>query len=222
MAVARDSERLESLAREAQVETLAADISDPSGCQLVIRETRQRLGPIEILVNNAGRGGFHDQPIWEQDREGWERTLAINLSAPFELTRLAVSDMREARWGRIVMVSSTAGTFGAPSLGPYSASKSGIIGLTRSVAQDVASFNTTCNAVCPGWVRTDMADRDAEREARERGVDPEQIWRERAESYPSGRVVEVQEIAAVIAFLASEAASGVNGEAITVALGSPW
>ena len=92
----------------------------------------------------------------------------------------------------------------------------------RAVAQDVAPFNVTCNAVCPGWVRTQMAEAHTEHEAEERGMTVEEIWAERAAEYPAGRVVDAEEVAGTIVFLASEEASGVNGEAITVALGSLW
>jgi len=223
MAVARDADALEALhAEQPRIRVLAADLEDPAGCERAVDETRTQLGPITILVNNAGRGGWHDRPIWEQDREGWSASLAINLDAPFELTRRAVPDMLAAHWGRIVMISSTAGQLGAPSLGPYCASKHGVIGLMRSVAQDVAPFGITCNAVLPGWVRTEMAEHDAERQAFEQGVDVESVWAQRATENPSGRIVEEEEIAGVVSFLAGDAASAVNGEAITVALGSHW
>lgn len=222
MAVARDGALLAEVAASSGVDTLVADLVEPGACGRVVAETRSRLGPITTLVNNAGRGGLHDRPIEEQDREGWDSTLAANLTSPFELTRLVVGDMRAAGWGRIVMVSSTAGLVGAPAQGPYVASKHGLIGLMRSVAQDVGRFGGTCNAVLPGWVRTDMAEVDARQEAARRSIDVEEVWRERAASYPAGRVVEADEVASVICFLASRAASGVNGEAIRVALGSVW
>jgi len=223
MAVARDAEALAGLrAEEPGIEVLVANLDDPGGCAQAVLQTRLRLGPITVLVNNAGRGGWHDRPIWDQDRAGWSASLAINLDAPFELTRLAVPDMLAAEWGRIVMIASTAGQVGAPAQAPYCASKHGMIGLMRAVAHDVARFGITCNAVLPGWVRTEMAERDAEREAGERGVDVETVWAERAAGYPSGRIVEVDEIARVVGFLAGDGASAVNGEAITVAHGSHW
>ena len=223
MAVARSAERLAHLAADTPgVEPLAISLDTPEACSRAIEETRDRLGPVAILVNNAGRAGYLDRSIWEQSTEGWRATMAVNLDAPFELTRFAVRDMRELGWGRIVMVSSTAGQLGAPAMSAYCASKHGLIGLMRSVAQDVGSFGATCNAVLPGWVRTEMAEHDAEQESVERGVAVEEIWSERAASYPAGRVLTPEEIARVIAFLASEDASGVNGEAVTVALGSVW
>jgi NAD(P)-dependent dehydrogenase (short-subunit alcohol dehydrogenase family) len=92
----------------------------------------------------------------------------------------------------------------------------------RSVAQDVAPFGITCNAILPGWVRTEMAERDAEQEAARQGMSAEEVWAERAAENPAGRVVQPEEIADVVAYLSSPAAAAVNGEAITVSLGSLW
>jgi NAD(P)-dependent dehydrogenase (short-subunit alcohol dehydrogenase family) len=145
--------------------------------------------------------------------------MAVNLEGPFELTRRAVTDMIDARWGRIVMVSSTAGTFAWPSMTGYCVSKHGVLGLMRAVAQDVAPFNITCNAVLPGWVRTQMSDLKAQKEAHRQDISIEEVWMQWAAEYPAGRVVTTEEVANTIAFLASDAASGINGEPITVALG---
>ena len=222
MAVARTESELASLATEAPVEVLSESVATGEGCARIVEETRRRLGPIEILVNNAGVGSYRERPIWEQDPGIWGDTLAVNLTAPFELTRLAAVDMIERGWGRIVMVSSTAGEVGGPAMSAYCASKAGLLGLMRSVAQDVARFNVTCNAVLPGWVRTEMADLKARQEGAPRGLTAEEIWAERSADYPAGRVLAPEEVAEVIAFLAGEEASGVNGEALTVALGSVW
>jgi NAD(P)-dependent dehydrogenase (short-subunit alcohol dehydrogenase family) len=222
MAVSRTEEELADLARAAPVEVLVESVASEAGCARIVAETRRRLGPVEILVNNAGIGSAAERAVWEQDPAVWRETLAVNLDAPFHLTRLAVPDMLERRWGRIVMVSSTAGKLGGPAMSAYCASKHGVLGLMRAVAQDVGGFGVTCNAVLPGWVRTAMAERSAAREAERRGVGVEQVWRERAAVYPAGRVVAAEEVAAAVAFLASEEASGINGEALTVALGGIW
>jgi NAD(P)-dependent dehydrogenase (short-subunit alcohol dehydrogenase family) len=135
----------------------------------------------------------------------------------------AIAPLIEAEgWGRIVYVSSTAGEVGAPSMAPYCASKHGLIGLMRSVAWDIGAYNATANAICPGWVRTDMAERNAEQDAKRRGLSVEEVWRERAMSYPRKRVLTAEEVAQTISFLVSDAARGINGEAITVALGGQW
>jgi NAD(P)-dependent dehydrogenase (short-subunit alcohol dehydrogenase family) len=223
LALARSADLLDALAaEEPRIEPLRASLDSAEGCAEAIEGARRLAGPVTILVNNAGRGGWHDRPIWEQDRDGWRASMAVNLDAPFELTRGLVGGMVGEGWGRIVMVSSTAGRAGAPSMAPYCASKHGVIGLMRSVAQDVAPHGITCNAVLPGWVRTEMADRDAEQEGARRGMTAEAIWAARAAENPAGRVVTPEEVAGVIAYLCSDAAAAVNGEAITVSLGSPW
>ncbi|MGH6942285.1 SDR family NAD(P)-dependent oxidoreductase [Hypericibacter sp.] len=221
LAVARDETKLRALAKESGAEPFAISLDNAAACEAVVAAAR-KLGPIAILVNNAGRGGLEDRPIFDQSPAEWRATMAVNLDAPFELTRLASRDMRDRRWGRIVMVSSTAGEVGAPAMSAYCASKHGLIGLMRSVAHDVAPYNCTCNAVLPGWVKTEMADRDAENEAAKRGLTAAQVWKERANAYPAKRVLDPEEIAEVIGFLSSDAASGVNGEAMTVSLGSVW
>jgi NAD(P)-dependent dehydrogenase (short-subunit alcohol dehydrogenase family) len=222
VAVARSARLLDELAVEPGIEPLPGSIDTPEGCLDVIESVHGRAGPVTILVNNAGRGGWHDRPIWDQDRDGWRASMAVNLDAPFELTRGFVPDMIDAGWGRIVMISSTAGQLGAPSMAPYCASKHGVIGLMRSVAQDVAPHGITCNAILPGWVRTEMAERDAEQEAARRGTSADEVWAERASASPAGRVVKPEEVADVVAYLSSPAAVAVNGEAITVSLGSAW
>jgi NAD(P)-dependent dehydrogenase (short-subunit alcohol dehydrogenase family) len=219
---ARSEPEVRAVAEEIGGIHVAGSLATEEGCAQAISETRRRLGPIDILVNNAGIGSYDEQPIWDQTTSTWRETMALNLDAPFWLTRLAAADMVERRWGRIVMISSTAGEVGAPAMSAYCASKHGLIGLMRSVAADTIPHGVTCNAVLPGWVRTVMGDADAAVEGRDRGLTADQIWAERAESYAARRVLNPDEIAGVVRFLASDGASGVNGEAITVALGSHW
>ncbi len=220
-AVARTESDLRSLAVAAPVEYLVETVGTAHGCARVAHEARTRLGQVDILVNNAGIDS-DEPPIWDQEPTTWYQMMAVNLHASFELTRRLAGEMIQRRWGRIVMVSSTAGESGGASMAGYCASKHGVLGLMRSVACDVAPFGVTCNAVAPGWVRTPMSDRTAEREAAQRGVSVEEVWEERTRSYAAGRVVEPEEVASVIAFLASDAAAAVNGETIRIALGETW
>jgi NAD(P)-dependent dehydrogenase (short-subunit alcohol dehydrogenase family) len=201
---------------------VAADLGSPEGCERAVAEAEQRLGPVEILVCNHGIGSAHERVIWEQDPALWEETLRVNLSGPFYLSRLVTAGMVQRGYGRLVYTSSTAGQVAEPASAAYNSSKHGLLGLMRSVAQDAGPYNVTSNAVLPGWVRTEMAERSARAEAQERGVTVEEIWAERGRLYPPGRVVTPREVAEMIAFLASEESSGVNGEAITVALGAVW
>ncbi len=148
--------------------------------------------------------------------------MRVNLDGPFHLSRLVLPGMIERRFGRIVYTSSTAGLVAERAGSAYNSSKHGLLGLMRSVAVDGGSYGVTSNAVLPGWVRTEMAERSARQEAKDCGITTDQVWEERAASYPPGRVATPQEVAEMIAFLASEESSGVSGEAIRVALGSVW
>ena len=222
LGVSRTEDELASLAGEAPIEVLAESVATEEGCERIVAEARDRLGPVEILVLNAGIGSGHEREIWAQETAVWRESMAVNLDGPFFLSRAASADMKEGGWGRIVMVSSTSGEIGSPRTSAYTASKHGLMGLMRSVAQDLGPFGVTCNAVLPGWVRTEMAERSARIEAERRDVTVEEVWAERAAAYPGNRVVMPEEVAEVIAFLANDAASGVNGEGVTVALGGLW
>jgi len=216
MCVARTQQELADVGLEYSV----ADLGSPEGCAHAVEEAEKRLGPIEILVCNHGIGSAHERVVWEQKPDVWSETMRVNLDAPFHLSRLALQGMVQRRFGRIVYTSSTAGLVAEPAGCAYNSSKHGLLGLMRSVAVDGGPYGITSNAVLPGWVRTEMAERSAREEAKDRSITADQVWAERAASYPPGRVATPQEVAEMIAFLASEESSGVSGEAIRVALGS--
>jgi len=218
MCVARSQQDLEDVGLEYSV----ADLGSPEGCAHAVTEAEQRLGPIEILVCNHGIGSAHEQVVWEQQPDVWSETMRVNLDGPFHLSRLVLQGMIERQFGRIVYTSSTAGLIAEPAGSAYNSSKHGLLGLMRSVAVDGGSYGITSNAVLPGWVRTEMAERSARQEAEDRGITTDQVWEERAALYPPGRVATPREVAEMIAFLASEESRGVSGEAIRVALGSVW
>ncbi len=218
MGVARNEKELAAVGLEFTV----ADLGTVEGCELAVSQTEKRLGPIEIFVCNHGIGSARERVIWEQDTEHWDETMRVNLDGPFHLSRLILKGMVERRYGRAVFTSSTAGEHAEHAGSAYNSSKHGLLGLMRSVAQDGGAFGVTSNAVLPGWVRTEMAERSARAEAQKRSITPEQVWEERAALYPPGRVATPREVAEMIAFLASEESSGVSGQAITVALGGIW
>lgn len=218
MVVARSATELADVG----LDYVVADLGTTEGCSLAVAETERRLGPIDILVVNHGIGSAHERLVWEQDPEVWRETMRINLDGPFELARLTAGGMCKRGFGRVVFTSSTSGEKAERSGSAYTASKHGLIGLARALAQDAGPFGVTSNAVLPGWVRTAMAERSATAEAERRGISAEQVWRERAAIYPRNRVLDPREVAEVIAFLCSDAAAGINGEAITVALGGIW
>ena len=199
-----------------------ADLGTPEGCASAVAAAEKTLGPIEIFVCNHGIGSAHERVIWEQETDTWDETMRINLDGPFHLSKHIAKGMAERGYGRVVYTSSTAGIIAEHAGSAYNSSKHGLLGLMRSVAQDGGAFGITSNAVLPGWVRTEMAERSARQEASDRGITSDEVWAERAALYPPGRVATAQEVAELIAFLASEESSGVNGEAIRVALGSVW
>ena len=215
MCVARSEQEL----IEVGLDYAVADLGTVEGCALAVSETEQKLGPIEIFVCNHGIGSAHERVIWEQDVAAWDNTMRINLDGPFHLSRLIVKGMVERRYGRVVFISSTAADIAEYAGAAYNTSKLGLLGLMRSVSQDAVEFNVTSNAVLPGWVHTAMADRSARAEAEARGITAEEVWEERAALYAPGRVATPREVAEMIAFFASEEASGVSGQAVKVALG---
>jgi NAD(P)-dependent dehydrogenase (short-subunit alcohol dehydrogenase family) len=210
MAISRTESELATLSSEIGGAHLAVSLADEVGCTRAVEETRRLLGPIAILVNNAGDGDAADGRAWEIDPVDWRTKLAVNVDAPFYLTRLVLPDMLASGAGRIINIASTAGLVGGAEMATYVTSKHALVGFTRAVAIDAGAFGVTCNAICPGWVRT------GSNEA------PEEIWAERAASYPSGRTVSVDEVATLVVHLASDEASGINGEAIRVAHGRTW
>lgn len=221
--VSRTESELASLAQEAPVDVMAASIADRAGCRRVAAEAGARLGGVDVLINCAGVDTHRERPIWEQDEEVWDDTIPVNAYAPFELTRLLAGPMVDGRWGRIVMVASTAGATGGPASSAYCAAKHAVVGLMRAVALDVAPYGVTCNAVLPGWVRdTGMSERTMEITAEREGITSQEVWSRIEAASPARRVVCPDEVAATIAFLVSEEAGAINGEAVRIALGSLW
>jgi 3-hydroxybutyrate dehydrogenase len=217
--VARTEAELKDLAATCGADYVVASLDSEAACREVVEEVTNRFGQIDVLVNNAGIDPYQGV-VWEMDPDVWRAIFEVNLHAPFYLTRLTLPSMIARGWGRVVNVASTAAqTQGINSqASAYAASKHGLLGLTRVVALEVAPFGITCNAVLPGWVRTQMAEESAQRDAARDGVTVEEVWKRYTSLYSAGRVVTPDEVARAIAFLASDEASGVNGEGIVVAL----
>lgn len=192
-----------------------ADLGKPDQARAMMAEAARTLGPIDILVNNAGVQ--HVAAAHEFPDHMWDLLLAVNLSAPFHITKAALPSMRERRWGRIVNTSSVLGMVGAPHKPAYVAAKHGVIGLTKSVAIEVAEFGVTCNAVCPGTVLTPIIENQIAQQAQVTGLPVEQVLKSVfLDKMPSGRLVSSEEVAGTIAFLCSDAAASITGAAIPV------
>ncbi|MFP3943663.1 MAG: 3-oxoacyl-ACP reductase FabG, partial [Alphaproteobacteria bacterium] len=167
------------------------------------KQAEQAMGQVDILVNNAGI--TRDNVFMRLKDEDWDQVIAVNLTAAFRLTRGVMRGMMKRRWGRIVSVTSVVGVTGNPGQGNYAASKAGLIGLSKAVAQEVASRHITVNCVAPGFVETAMTEAldDAQKE-RLKGV------------IPAGRMGTPEDVAAAVLYLASEEASYVTGHTLHV------
>jgi 3-oxoacyl-[acyl-carrier protein] reductase len=199
------AEECADLLREkgAEVLLLPADVGDPVQAEEMIKRVVRTWNRLDILVNNAGVR--RDNLSLRLNEEEWREVLDTNLGGAFHCSRAALPHMLRRRWGRIINVSSVAGLVGVPGQANYCASKAGLIGLTRSMAREVARRNITVNAVAPGLVNTDMVS----------DLDPSVRKRIEAE-IPVGRAADPREVAEVIRFLASDAASYVTGQVICV------
>ncbi|MCS7023519.1 MAG: SDR family oxidoreductase [Bryobacteraceae bacterium] len=179
---------------------LPIDITDPASVSQAVSAVISHRGQIDIWVNNAGIGG-KAAPIWEQSDEDWARIVAVNLSGVFYCCRAVIPFMRQRQYGRIVNIASIAGKEGNPNMTGYSATKAGVIGLTKSVAKEVAKEGICVNAVAPAVVRTKILDQ----------LTPEQVAYMTAR-IPMGRTGTPEEIAAVVHFLSSRDCSFVTGQ----------
>jgi NAD(P)-dependent dehydrogenase (short-subunit alcohol dehydrogenase family) len=190
-----------------------ADVGRASDAEAAIARAVEAFGGVDVLVNNAGVGD--SGPILDETLERWEETLRTNLTGAFLMTQCALPHLLERR-GSIVNVSSINGFVAGPGWTSYCVSKAGLIMLTRCVAADYGRRGVRANVVCPGWVRSPMADADMDAVAERRGVTREEAYALAHQSNPLGRPAEPSEVGAVVGFLASPAASYVNGATIVV------
>ena len=219
---AREVERVAAeVGDECGVQTMHAtcDVSDAGEVARVVALVAETFGRgCDILVNNAGIA--ESAPVTKTDDAHWRRHLAINLDGTFYCTRAALPAMIERGWGRIINVASIAGKTGAPYIAAYSASKHGVVGLTRSVALEVALKGVTVNAICPGYVDTDMTTRAVEQIETKTGRTASDALDAIKRMSPQNRLVTSEEVAALALLLASEEGRGINGQAINVDGGS--
>jgi len=210
---AAEIERLRSdLAKRHGVKVLyqGADMSRPEAIGQMMRAAAETLGALDIVVNNAGIQ--HVSPVEDFPVEKWDAILAINLSAAFHTTRLALPAMKKKGWGRVINIASAHALVASPFKAAYVAAKHGIAGLTKTVALEAAEAGVTANAICPGYVWTPLVEKQIPDTARSRGISEEQVKRDvLLAAQPTKKFVTVEEVAGLALFLCSEAAASITG-----------
>lgn len=183
--------------------TIKADVTDSQSLDSAVAEVEEKLGPVEILVANAGI--TKDTLLLRMSDEEFESVINTNLSGVFRIIKRVTKSMLKAKFGRIIMIGSVVGLYGSAGQVNYSASKSGLVGMARSISRELGSKNITANVVAPGFINTDMT---AEL--------PEDVAAKYRSQIPAGRFAEPSEVAKVVAWLASDGASYITGAVIPV------
>jgi len=216
-----DLEQIESLRRDLEsrngvrVRYSVADMSRPAAIRAMADYARAEFGRIDIVVNNAGIQ--HVAPVEEFPDERWDAILAINLSSAFHLTKAVLSEMKARRWGRIINIASAHALVASPFKSAYVAAKHGIAGLTKTVALEVAELGITVNAICPGYVRTPLVEKQIPDTAKARGISEDEVVRNvLLAAQPTKKFVSVDEVAALAVFLGEDSAASITGAVLPI------
>jgi len=210
----RTQTEIDAIASELGGLALRADLTDRSATDAMVGELVDAFGRVDILVNNAGIA--ISAPLAKTSDEDWDRLLEINATAPMRLCRALIPAMVENGWGRVVNLASNAGVSGYRYTAGYCASKHALVGMTRALAIDLAKTGVTINAVCPGWVETNMVREAVDRIVKKTGRTAEQAKASLASMSPQQRMLQPKEVAHVVAMLCGELARGVHGQAIVI------
>ena len=214
---ARNFERVEEAASTLDANAVSVDVSNEASVEAAIDAARSRFGGIDIVINNAGI--TPSAPLHKTSLAMWNEVLAINLTGAFLCTRAALPDMIERKWGRVINVASIAGLMGDMYISAYCASKHGMIGMTRALAKEVARHGVTANAICPGYVETDIVTRAAENIASKTKLNEEEARASLYAGNPQGRLIQPEEVASLIGWVCSDGAAATNGAALPISGG---
>ncbi|MCG6114283.1 MAG: SDR family oxidoreductase [Mesorhizobium sp.] len=215
----RRAEPLEKVAAEhPKLHAMTADVTDEGSVARLYEEAEAARGPFDVVVANAGIAS--SAPAYKTTLEEWNRILNVNLTGSFLTVRPALKGMADRGRGRVVFVASVAGLRGSAYVAPYVASKHGVVGLTRALAEELLKSGVTVNALCPGYVETEMLEESIKRVMEKTGRSEAEARRGFAEINPNHRLVQPEEVAAAALWLVSDAAISVTGQAIPISGGA--
>jgi 3-hydroxybutyrate dehydrogenase len=192
-----------------------ADLTKPDEIETLFREIGDTLGGVDILVNNAGIQFV--SPVEDFPPEKWDAIIGLNLTSSFHTTRLAFPGMKAKKWGRIVNIASAHALVASPFKSAYVAAKHGLLGFTKTIALEGATFGITANAICPGYVHTPLVDKQIPDTMKARNMTREQVIRDVIlAAQPTGEFVSVEDITALAVFLCSDAGKAINGAPLSI------
>ena len=214
----RTRDRLDAVANNLDdARTVCVDVADCEAVKKAFDTAREHHGPIAVLINNAGF--VETAKLEKTSNELWDRTIEVNLSGVFRCTQSVIRDFDDVEYGRVINIASTAGLKGYAYVAAYSAAKHGVIGLTRSLALEMAKTAVTVNAVCPGYTDTAIVKDAIDTIVKRTGRTVAETIGELVKVNPQGRLIDPSEVAATVAWLCSDDAKSVNGQAIAIAGG---
>ncbi|WP_027052570.1 SDR family NAD(P)-dependent oxidoreductase [Mesorhizobium erdmanii] len=203
-----------------RIHGIAADVTDEAAMASLYETAEKARGAFDIVVANAGKAG--SSPAHKTALADWQETLDVNLTGAFLTVKPALAGMAARKSGRIVFIASTAGLKGYAYVAPYVAAKHGVVGLMRALAAETAKSGVTVNAVCPGFVETDMLEESIQRIVEKTGRSADEARASLASTNPQGRFIQPQEVAAAVLWLCGDAAASITGQAISISGGETW
>jgi len=216
----RDAELAKVASESDRIFGIAADVTDEASMASLYQAAEAARGAFDIVIANAGMAG--STPAHKTTLAHWQKTLDVNLTGAFLTVKPALAGMAVRKAGRIVFVASTAGLKGYAYVAPYVAAKHGVVGLMRALAAETAKSGVTVNAVCPGFVETDMLEESIQRIIEKTGRSAGEARASLVSTNPQGRFIQPQEVAAAVLWLCGDAAQSITGQAISISGGETW
>ncbi|RUW90025.1 SDR family NAD(P)-dependent oxidoreductase [Mesorhizobium sp. M7A.F.Ca.US.010.02.1.1] len=216
----REAELTEVAGENDRIFGIVADVTDEAAMAALYERAQAARGPFDIVVANAGMAG--SAPAHKTALSDWQRTLDVNLTGAFLTVKPALAGMAARKAGRIVFIASTAGLKGYAYVAPYVAAKHGVVGLMRALAAETAKSGVTVNALCPGFVETEMLEESIQRIIEKTGRSAGEARSSLASTNPQGRFIQPDEVAAAVLWLCGDAAQSITGQAISISGGETW